>query len=196
MSGHNILKSIAVIAIGGICGYSAVHHLKPQPKHRFLASQPMISKVGQEQNARYLFDVQLNTDGLAQQDSGVSTVKVKITALRAIDAGLIYTWNLSDGVQVVEGSVHDQLGAFSSGEYKEFTLRVRGFSKENRKYLSFEVRGEVAQRNVRREVLISSRIEDSFEYVIQQNQLQQNQLNGKPGAQSINNRFKPENVIK
>lgn len=196
MPRHNILKSVAVIAIGGICGYSAVHHLKPQTQHRFLASQPMISKVGQEQNARQLFDVRLNTDELAQQDSGVSTLKVTVTALRTIPAGLIYNWNISDGVHVVDGSVHDQLGAFTSGEQKEFVLRVRGFSKEIRKYISFEVRGEVAQRSVRREVLISSRIEDSFEYVIQQNQLQQNQLNGKPGAQSINNRFKPENVIK
>lgn len=195
MSKSNLLKSIAVIAFGGIFGYSAVHYLKPEPKSRFLASPP-ISKVGLEQNSRYLFDVRLNTDELAQQESGISTVKVKVIALRNIEAGLIYNWNLSEGIQVVEGSTHDLVGALASGQEKEFVLRVRGFSKEIKKFLSFEIRGEVGQRGIRREVLISSRIEDSFEYVVQQNQLQHNKQHGKVGTQSRDSKFSPENVIK
>lgn len=198
MPRHNFLKPLAIITCGALLGASITHltvqHLKPEPKNRFIASQPM-AKIGLEQNARQVLDIKIDTSELAAQDAQVSILKVKITALRPLEAGLIYNWNVSDDIQVLEGSLHDQLGAFTNGETKEFTVRLRGFSKEIKRYVSFEVQGATHQRPLRREVLISSRVEDSFEYVIQQNQKKNVKAgHNKVGAQS-NSRFSPENVI-
>ena len=195
MSISNILKSLAVITFGGLFGYGSIHFLKPEPKNRFIASQPM-AKIGLEQNARSLFDVKLNTEDLAKKDSDVSTIQVTIEALHPIDSGLVYHWNLSNDIQVVEGSLHDHLGAFTTGESKVYTLKVKGFSKELKKYISFEVRGDVNQRPVRREVLISSRVEDSFEYMIQQND-KKNTANGQNNKlDKKKNKFTAENVVR
>lgn len=192
----NILKSAAIISLGAIVGYSAIKFFSPEQKNRFIASYP-ISKLGKEQNARYLFDVKINSDELALTDDGISTIKVNIEALKNFNSGLIYSWNLPQDIQLVEGNLSDNLGEFTANQSKEFILKVRGFSKNLKKFISFEVRGEFEQKPIHREVLISSRIEDSFEYVIQQNELnrQKNQIN-KLGADQPKSKFNPENVIR
>lgn len=196
MSSSNILKSIAVVSLGAFVGYSSVKFFKPELKNRFIASYT-ISKMGQEQNARALFNFKINTDELAITEDGISTIKVNIQALKNFNTGLIYNWKLPQDVEVIEGALSDNIGDFSENQSKEFFLRVRGFSKQLKKYINFEVQGEFNQKAIHREALISSRIEDSLEYMIQQNELNKsnNQFN-KMGEVTPKSKFNPDNIVR
>ena len=174
----NLLKSVAVISLGVVVGYSSIKFFKPEEKNRFMASYP-ISKLGKNQNSRLLFDIIVNTDELALTEDDISTIKVNIHALKNINAGLIYSWNLPEDIELIDGYLNDSLGVLTANQSKEFVIRVKGFSKSFKKFISFEVQGEFEQRPIHREILISSRIEDSLEYIIQQNELNKskNQIN-------------------
>lgn len=200
MSRHQLLASVFVIITGAFAGYYGVQFFQTQKNpNRFIASQPMMAKIGLEQNSRHFFDITINTDNLAQKDQEVSEIKVTVTARRPLSAGLIYNWHLTENMQTLEGHLQDQLGTLAVGESKEFILKVRGFSKEQRQYISFEIKGDTAGIPLRRDVLISSRIEDSLEYAIQQNELQQQQNAGSQkiqGQSRSRGKFDPENVIR
>lgn len=202
---YNILKSTAVVGLGVIClgvivGYSSVKFLKPivfqSENNRSIASYP-VSKVGQEQNSRYFFNIKINTDELAKTEDGISTIKINIEALKNFNTGLLYSWSLAQDVELLEGALNGHLGEFSENQNKEFILKVRGFSKQLKKFISFEVHGEFEKKPIRHEVLISSRIEDSFEYAIQQNELSKskNQIKKLDDSKS-NNKFRPDRVIR
>ncbi len=195
MSFSNVLKSAAIISFGSVLGYTSVKWLTPEPKNRSIASYP-ISKLGKEQNARFLFDVKLNTDGLALTEDGTSTIKVSIEALKNFDSGLVYSWNLPQDIEVLEGTLTENLGAFTAGQSKEFTLKVRQFSKQLKKFISFEIKGDYEQRPINREILISSRVEDSFEYVIQQNEKKRKVQAQKLGTAKSKSKFSPDRVIR
>ena len=195
MSISNLLKSAAIISFGSILGYTSVKWLTPEPKNRSIASYP-ISKLGKVQNARNLFDVKLNTEGLAVTEDGTSTIKVSIEALKNFDSGLVYTWNLPQDIEVLEGPLTENLGAFSAGQSKEFTLKARRFSKQLKKFISFEIKGDYEQRPINREILISSRVEDSFEYVIQQNEKKHKGQVQKLGTVKSKNKFSPDRVVR
>jgi hypothetical protein len=197
MSFPNFLKSAAVMSFGALIGYSGIKYLDQNvaPQNRFIASQ-QISKMGLEQNASYLFEVKLDNNDFALSESETSTIKVTVQALKVLQAGTLnYSWTLPEDVQVLEGTTNDLLGEFKAGEIKEFVLKVKGFSKQLKKYVSFEIKGDYNQQLIRREILISSRVEDSFEYLVQQNSIQQrSKMNSKLGI--TKSKFDPENVIK
>ncbi len=190
----NLLKSICVMAVGVFSGYAVMKHAQqPISQNRFLASVG-ISKMGKEQTARQFFDLQSDLSKISKSESDVSEIKVTFTALKSLNTGLHYQWVIPAGVNLVEGPLQDQLPALQPGEAKVLTLKVNGFSKQLRKYLSLEITGNANQFPVRQEVLVSSRIEDSLEYLIQQSE-KQNRQNGvnKMGSK---NKFSAENVVK
>jgi|GEM_PF-2618778 len=178
---RSFLKSIAIILSAGVAvGFAAVHFLKPVDKNRSLMYYSF-SKLGADQNSRYLFDIKINASELSQTENEISIIKVNIEGLKDFNSDLIYTWTLPQDVELAEGALSGPLGDFYTNQNKEYILKVRGFSKQLKKFISFEVQGEFEQRPVRRDILISSRLEDSFEYSIQQNELNnsKNQLKNK-----------------
>ncbi len=191
----NILKSFVVVIVGALLGYNGLHFFYLDKNNtRALASLPM-SKISKDQSSQYLFEIILNTDELAQNNSDISVLKIKIQALKNFNSGLTYIWNLPQDIDVVEGYLTGPLEAFNANEEKEFILKVRNFSKQSKKFISFEVLGLLNEKNVRREVLISSRVEDSFEYTIQQNELN-NRKNQNNKLDIRKSKFDPENVVK
>ncbi|MCC2678915.1 MAG: hypothetical protein K0R29_1491 [Pseudobdellovibrio sp.] len=194
MSISNILKSFLIMAVGGFTGYSVMNYTqKPLEQNRFMASVS-IAKMGQEQMARQFFDLQTDLSQIAKNESDVSEIKITVTALKNLNAGLNYRWILPPGVNMVQGPLQDQLPSLQTGETKELTIKVNGFSKELRKYLSLEISGNANQFPVKQEVLVSSRIEDSLEYLIQQSE-KKNRQNGvnKMGKKS---KFSAENIVR
>ena len=97
---------------------------------------------------------------------------------------------------MLEGTLTENLGAFTAGQSKEFTLKVRQFSKQFKKFISFEIKGDYEQRPINREILISSRVEDSFEYVIQQNEKKRKVQAQKLGNDKAKSKFSPDRVIR
>jgi hypothetical protein len=73
-----------------------------------------------------------------------------------------------------------------TGETKELSLRVQNYSKEFRSHVSFTVQGSLGAHPVNRDTIVSSRPEDSFEYVVQQAEIQR-QKNSSRGLQKLNN---------
>jgi hypothetical protein len=198
MSISNILKSAGIMIIGGLIGYNVVKYSseKNVEQNRLLASVPM-AKLGSQQLAHTFFETKVHLKEIAKSESETSILKVTITALKNIPAGLTYNWVLPKDVHLVSGFTNELVGTLNQGEVKEFEIQVNGFSKELRKYVSFEIAGQVNQLPLRHEVLLSSRIEDSLEYLIHQNELKKN---SKIGTQKLRARaktkFAPENVIK
>ena len=183
---------------GGLIGYNVVKYSseKPLQQNRFLASIPM-AKLGSQQIARTYFETKTHLKDIAKSESETSTLKVTITALKNIPPGLVYSWVLPKDVHLVSGFAHEQIGSLNQGESKDFEIQVNGFSKELRKYVSFEVQGDINQFPLRHEVLLSSRIEDSLEYLIQQSELKkQPQIGTQKLRAKTKNKFDPENIIK
>lgn len=190
------LKSAAIVFSGAVFGFGVVQIFKPEPKNRYLASAP-ISKLGAEQNARSLFDVRLNLTGLAAKEDGVSEIKVTITALKEIPSGLVYVWNLPEGAQITEGPATEPLAPMHVTDTRDYVIKLKGFAKQYKKFASFQVDGEINNYSIKREILISSRVEDSLEYLIQQSELKNG---GGTGLQKIDagkkSRFDSQNVVR
>ncbi len=193
----NVLKSIMIITFGALVGYGSTKIFMNEPiqKNRTIASYP-ITKLGQDQNARFLFDIKINTDGLAPREDEVTILKANIQALKNFGPGLVYTWNLPNDITLVEGKLTEDLGDFSANQTREFMISVRGFSKQQKKFVSFEIKGQLESRSINREILISSRPEDSFEYLIQQQEKKRKDQPQKPGLGIQKNKFSPEHVIR
>ncbi len=191
MSIPNILKSAAVIALGGFVGFASVKFFsQPNENNRGLASLTF-SKLGSEQFAKSLFNIKISHEELAQSNDDFSVVTVTIEAIKSFPAGLSYSWSLPDTANLIDGELSGSLEEFSAHQTKEFRIKVKGYSREVRTYISFAIRGGLDNKGVDRDVLISSRPEDSFEYVVQEREKARTQDNakglkklGRPAAKS------------
>lgn len=190
MSINNILKATLVTTFGAVIGYSSVKIFKqPNENNRGIASMTF-SKLGSEQYAKSLFAIKIENESIAKKSDEESVINVKIEAFKTLPEGLNYTWNLPETVTVLEGDLTGPLAGFSAKETKEFRLKVKGYSKEVRNYISFTIKGVLDGKDVERDVLVSSRPEDSFEYVVQEHEkeraIEKKSLNklGKPEAKS------------
>ncbi len=167
MSNYNILKSLSVVTLGAVIGYSSVRGLmaKNSP-NRYLASATM-SKMAVEQTSKSILDIQVKKSIIGLTDADSSTIEVSIEALQPIPAGVPFDWNLPEGVTVIKGASHGLLPEFTANQVQDFTLQVSGFNKSKKTYISFSVKGDMGSIKLQQEVLFSTRPEDSFEYVVQ-----------------------------
>jgi hypothetical protein len=160
-----------------------------------------MAKLGSQMFAKQLFNVKVNYDLIANKENEKTVLKVTATALHDIEAGLNYTWVLPPDVKILSGQISDAFGSFQSGESKDFEIEVSGFSKEQKKYVSFEVTGHLKGMPLKRDVLITSRIEDTMEYMIHESEKKaQLEEQKNPKAKKLNSqrksKFAPENIIK
>ncbi|MBC7467085.1 MAG: hypothetical protein H7256_13935 [Bdellovibrio sp.] len=185
MSRKFILNSILAISFGAVVGYNTVDYFKNRNSpHRYLASMTM-SKIAAEQFSKTLIDLKIKNVDIALLDTDVSTIRISLQAYKPIPAGLTYTWNLPADVQLIGNSqVSGVLPEFGANQTQELILKVTGYSKVKKSYISFSLNGEVENAKFQREALVSSRPEDSFEYVVQQyerSKANEVKVNGKLG---------------
>lgn len=156
------------MTLGVVTGYSSVKFFKqPNENNRGIASLTF-SKLGSEQYAKTLFDVKIENESIAKKSDEESIINVRIEAFKTLPDGLSYVWNIPDTVTVIEGDLNGPLAGFSAKETKEFRIKIKGYSKEIRNFISFTIKGDLDGKPVERDVLVSSRPEDSFEYVVQE----------------------------
>lgn len=117
-------------------------------------------------------DIRVQSTEISQSDDEVSVVKALITARKDTPTGLTYEWLLHKNMKS-SSTLTGEIPALKEGEVYEVTLSVSGFSKENRSYLSFGIDGNLEQKKLHKEFLATSRPEDSFEYVVEQRNLQE-----------------------
>lgn len=114
-------------------------------------------------------NVQLEFLNLANDNEDVSEIKAYVTLLKSSNNEISYKWNLPEGVFVVSGSAEGLLTNIDTEAPQELVLKVTGFSKMDKKLISLSANtmiGESAFGNVG---LISSRPEDSYEFIANQN---------------------------
>lgn len=168
MPKFNILASVSITLLGAIIGYESVKYIKqPNANNRYLASTTM-SKLGSEQFAKTLFEIKISNETLAESNDEASTITVVIKSLKAIPQSLTYKWTLPDRSQIIEGNESGPLEDFAMNQTKEFKIKIKGYSREVKNYISFKVEGNLEEHKIDRDILISSRPEDSFEYVVQE----------------------------
>lgn len=168
MSKHIVLKTICVSLMGITFGYSITNfmHNEYEIASRNMASVPL-SKLGLDEASFDYIDIKIENISLADKKEDTSVVQVHITALKNIPSALSYKWILGKDVSTTE-SLEGVLEPLSQGQSKIYELRVQNYSKEYQSHLSLSLSGDLSGHAVRRDVIISSRPEDSFEYVVQQ----------------------------
>ncbi len=191
MSKHVVLKTICVSLLGITFGYgiTRVMHTEYEVSTRNTASVPL-TKLGVDQASYDYIDIKIENVSLADKKEGTSLVQVRVTALRDIPSALNYQWILGKDVTTSE-NLDGILEPLAQGQSKVFELRVQNYSKEWQSHVSMNLSGDLSGHQVRRDVIISSRPEDSFEYVVQQvalaeEQAKQNSPSGK--VQVLNNK--------
>lgn len=191
MSKHVVLKTICVSLLGITFGYgiTRVMHTEYEVSTRNTASIPL-TKLGVDQASYDYIDIKIENVSLADKKEGTSLVQVRITALRDIPSALNYQWILGKEVTTSE-TLEGILEPLTQGQSKVFELRVQNYSKEWQSHVSLNLSGDLSGHQVRRDVIISSRPEDSFEYVVQQaalaeEQAKKNSPSGK--LQTLNNK--------
>ena len=184
MSYRTLLKSFSVVAISAVIGYGAMKFIqKENSPNRYLASMTM-GKMAHEQFSKTIFDIKVKNIEVGSTDSDVSTVQVTIDAFNEIPEGLSYSWHLPEDISVFAGSQQGLLPKFSANETQTLELKIKGYSKIKKSFISFSVEGALGAAKLKREVLLSSRPEDSFEYIVQ------NYEKSKKSEAKINNKLK------
>lgn len=198
MSKFTLLKSAIIITLGTIIGYKSVDYIKNRNSpHRYLASMTM-SKLAADQFSKTLIDIQIKNVEIAEKENEVSTIKVILQSYKPIPAGLNYSWNLPKEVHSIEGAQSGTLNDLSANQQIVLTLKVTGYSKQKKNFISFTLNGEVEHQLVQREVLLSSRPEDSFEYVVQEYEKAKSQdvkANSKMGKSNYKGPIDIEKVV-
>ncbi|OFZ28695.1 MAG: hypothetical protein A2622_06305 [Bdellovibrionales bacterium RIFCSPHIGHO2_01_FULL_40_29] len=197
MPSANILKSFSVILIGAFMGYSTVHYFqKASAPNRYLASMTM-SKMASEQFTKTIFDIKVKESTIGLDDSDVSELIVSLETFKPLPPGLPFNWNLPEDVQIVEGNISGVIPEMGANQIENFVLKVKGFNKQKKSYISFSIKGEVENIKINREILMSSRPEDSFEYVVQQHdQRKREEAKGKVNKTSAYKGFlDPKKVV-
>lgn len=204
MSKHVVLKTICVSLLGITFGYgiTRVMHTEYEVSTRNTASVPL-TKLGVDQASYDYIDIKIENVSLAEKKEGTSLVQVRITALRDIPSALNYQWILGKEVTTSE-TLEGILEPLTQGQSKVFELRVQNYSKEWQSHVSMNLNGDLSGHQVRRDVIISSRPEDSFEYVVQQAALAEEQakdsLSGKlqilNKKKSLSEKFRKDKIIR
>ncbi len=203
-----ILSSTVTIVCGVFIGYFGMQFVKnstttQSSSFASLAKDPQIMKLGADQISKDYFEVRFDNNAIADTNEKPALVKVKVIAIKEIPAGLNYKWVLGKDMTstaALEGS----FPSFQPGEEKTFEISVLGFSKESVAHISFSVSGLLGTHSVKRDIIASSRPEDSYEYALQQQALYQEQFVTKGQSnktqkslkKGFRGQFDPEKIVR
>ena len=209
-----ILSSTATIFCGVFIGYFGMQFVNKNSSSQSassfasLAQEPQIAKLGADQISKDYFDLRFENNEVAEHDEKPSIVKVKLIAIKDVPAGLNFQWVLGSEITVANNQTNTLSGsvpAMQTGEFKEFEITVLGFSKQSASHVSFSVSGTMGSHEVKRNIISSSRPEDSYEYVVQQQALYQEQFvqkgqnnkAQKPSSKKgFRGQFDPEKIVR
>ncbi len=211
MPKQHFLKSFSIITSGFLIGYVGMNIYQNQFTHSEMnfsslagseksGSLPKLSKLSSESIYENYFDVRIKHIKIANNINDPSIVKAIIIAKTNIPSGLKYQWLNGVDVIIKEELTHGVLPELQAGEEKEIEIAVSGFSKALQTYLSFEIQGQIGSQEIKKTILSSSRLEDSFEYLVQQNAQKEKEekLNSKSlkASATKKSKFDLSNIVK
>lgn len=208
MSKHILLKRTTLCILSGLAiGYTTTaiyqYYFKSKVNRSLssISSNETISKLTTDQLSRNYFQVKINSDHLADSNEDISLIKATITALQDIPDSLKYVWILEKDA-VTSDSLDGVIPALKAGESFEIQMRTQQFSRAIQNHISIQITGKIDQHSVDRKAIISSRPEDSFEYVVQQAAIERSQNPGDPkiqklsNGQKINEKFNLDKIVR
>lgn len=172
MPGQLKHKLIVICVFGCLAGASAValntgHKPDETQIKRGLASVPAASPfIAGKVFGKHLAPIQVAVRapaGIAVRDADETELVGWVRLNQPIQGQIEYSWNLPEGVQVIEGSAQSFLDEMPVGETKEVRLVVRGFSGEELRLITLQASIRAGEEIVGNSASLTSRPEDSYE---------------------------------
>jgi len=113
-------------------------------------------------------NVQLEAPEIPENPNDLTEISGYITLLKSSNSSIKYQWLLPEGVQIVEGDLEGQLDSVVVEEPVEVVIVVKGYSSYEKKLVTLTAGTLVGDTPVSNVALISSRPEDSQEYIAKQ----------------------------
>jgi hypothetical protein len=190
MSKHIILNTVFVSIMGIGFGYGVTR----------LMHEELSTKLCFDEASFNYFDLKIENVSVGDKKDDVALVHVTITALQDLPSSLNYKWILGKDVTTGEPA-EGTIPQLKQGDSQVLELRVQNYSKEWQSHVSIAFSGNFSGHNVQREVIVSSRPEDSFEYVVQQAAIAEK--NTPPGqvqklssGKTVSEKFRKSNIVR
>ena len=113
-------------------------------------------------------NVQLEAPDIADNPNDETEIMGYITLLKSSNNIVKYQWLLPEGVQIVDGDIDGQLEGVYPEEPVEVSIIVRGYSNNEKKLVTLTAGTVIGDTPVSNVALISSRPEDSQEFIAKQ----------------------------
>lgn len=165
----NLLKfAFVFVAMFGLGYWSAESFIFSEAGGRqspALSSILMNAKMGKSLS---FVNVQLESDSIPENPNDYVEVSGFITLLKSSNNSIRYQWLLPEGVEIVEGEKEGQYDSVAVESPVEVKIKVKGFSKYEKKLLTLSASTQIGDTSFSSVQLISSRPEDSHEYIAKQ----------------------------
>lgn len=113
-------------------------------------------------------NVQLEAPDIADNPNDETEITGYITVLKSSNNVVKYQWLLPEGVSIVEGDMEGQLEGVYAEQPVEVSIIVKGYSNSEKKLVTLTAGTMIGDTPVSNVALISSRPEDSQEFIAKQ----------------------------
>jgi len=113
-------------------------------------------------------NVQLEAPDIADNPNDETEITGYITLLKSSNNLVKYQWLLPEGVQIVDGDIEGQLEGVYVEEPVEVSIIVKGYSNNEKKLVTLTAGTVIGDTPVSNVALISSRPEDSQDFIAKQ----------------------------
>jgi hypothetical protein len=166
---NQILQFVFVFVAMFSLGYASADYLiqssaaaKQSPS---LTSLLFNAKMGKSLS---FVNVQLEAPDIADNPNDETEITGYITLLKSSNNVVKYQWLLPEGVQIVDGDLEGQLEGVYAENPVEVSIIVKGYSNNEKKLVTLTAGTVIGDTPVSNVALISSRPEDSHEYIAKQ----------------------------
>lgn len=154
-----------MFALGYASADYLVHISKETKQSLSLTSLLFNAKMGKSLS---FVNVQLEAPEIPENPNEETEISAYITLLKSSNNSVKYQWLLPEGVQIVDGDIEGQLDSVVVEEPVEVSIIVKGYSSSEKKLISLTAGTVIGDTTMSNVALISSRPEDSHEYVAKQ----------------------------
>ncbi|MBL7545060.1 MAG: hypothetical protein JNL11_14680 [Bdellovibrionaceae bacterium] len=159
--------AIVFCAMFGLGYVSADYMIFPnkEVQSTSFASILMNAKMGKSLS---FVNVQLEANAIPENPNDIAEITGYITLLKTTSNSVRYQWILPEGVQIVDGTKDGQFDSVQIEQPVEVKIKVSGYSRYEKKLLTLSANTNVGDTSFSNVALISSRPEDSHEYIAKQ----------------------------
>ncbi|MNL02435.1 hypothetical protein D3C87_1229440 [compost metagenome] len=160
----NAIKITICFAVGLVCG-TVTKALLSSPE-RQVASPTRATKWMPSEHNKMLAPLKVEISKLEfipETDETSVEIVGRLTLAQTLGSQVDYTWNLPEGVSLLEGQMSDSLQGMVKGQTAELKIVVTGFSKLQQRTISLSASSLAGDQRLGNSAILVSRPEDTFE---------------------------------